>query len=121
MTPVASIGTLRFGGGLAGSVQLEPEGLPLARPGILTMVTAATPPTGQRLIGFSGTASGDRVALDLAALGSGQIVLPISPFSLHGGGFGTAADLAQFQTNRRRDAAPRALRSVYDAWRGSGL
>ena len=96
VTPVESMGTLHFGGGLAGGVQLEPEGLSLARPGTLTMVTAATPPTGQRLIGFSGTASGDRVALDLAAPGNGQIVLPISHFSLHGGGFGTTADLSQF-------------------------
>lgn len=96
VTPVASIGTLHFAGGLAGSAQLEPEGLALARPGMLTIVTAATPRTGQRLVGFSGTASGDRVALDLAASGNGQIVLLISHFSLHGSGFGTTADLSQF-------------------------
>lgn len=87
MTPVAAIADLPWSGGLAAAVQLEPSGLTLIRPAMLTVANAAPPGVGQQMVGFNYEGDAAAFELTVAALGGGAIRVPVPHFS----GAGAAA------------------------------
>lgn len=96
MTPVAAIAGLPYSGGLTAAVQLEPSGLLLVRPALLTIGLSATPIAEQLPVGF--TYEGDAAAFALtaavSAAGTTQVLVP--HFSGAGVGLAEPADLPEF-------------------------
>jgi hypothetical protein len=87
MTPISAIDGLPYSGGLTGAVQLEPSGLVLVKPAMLTIGTAADLAGEQRLVGFNFQGDADAFAPTAASDGSGGIRVPVPHFS----GAGAAA------------------------------
>jgi hypothetical protein len=79
MTPVAAVQTLPFSV-LAGAVDLQPSGLELAKPAVLTIATTAEPDTSLRLIGFSYEGDAESLAAVVAGEVSGAIRLSVRRF-----------------------------------------
>jgi hypothetical protein len=79
MTPVAAIQTLPFPH-LAGAVDLQPSGLELAKPAVLTIAPTVDPDTSLRLIGFSYEGDADSLAAIIADQTSGTIRLSVRRF-----------------------------------------
>ena len=94
VTPVRSMGALPLSGGLAGGVDLAPEGLLLLVPATLTMTGAAAPDSEQVLIGFK--YEGDGAAFDLTPVipGPTGTRVFVTHFSGAGAGIGTLDDAA---------------------------
>jgi hypothetical protein len=79
MTPVAAVQTLPFSV-LAGAVDLQPSGLELAKPAVLTIATTAEADTSLRLIGFSYEGDAESLAAVVAGEVSGAIRLSVRRF-----------------------------------------
>ncbi len=87
MAPVSAIAELPWSGGLVAAVQLEPSGLVLVVPAILSMESSAALDGNQRLVGFSYEGEGGSLAPTAAIGGPGVIRVPVTHFS----GAGAAA------------------------------
>lgn len=87
MTPIRTISSLPYSGGLAAAVQLEPSGLVLVVPALLTIATTADLTGDQRLVGFNFQGDADAFVPTAAIDGAGGLRVPVPHFS----GAGAAA------------------------------
>lgn len=81
MAPITSIADLPWSGGLTSAVQLEPSGLVLVVPALLTIGTTANLTGGQRLVGFNFHDGADPFAPTAAIDGADGIRVPVPHFS----------------------------------------
>jgi hypothetical protein len=82
---------LPLSGGLLGAVQLEPEGLVLLRPAVLTIsLPQGTPP--EEVVAFAYQENGEHVHLYPATIRDSTITFIISHFSGYGGGQGDSGE-----------------------------
>ncbi len=93
MTPLDHIDGFPFSGGLKGGVQLEPEGLLLVKPGILT-IAPTTPVPPESLAPFSYEGTGANFILYPQQLKVPGVQLAVSHFSGYGVGSATDGDVA---------------------------
>lgn len=107
MTPIAALAGVPLAGGLTGGVRLEPHGLQLYAPGVLTI----RPTTLRRLTAPVLTAlgtfdAGRDVHLEPSTIASGTLQIPLSHFSDHAAWGTTAAGLnaANARTPGSREA-----------------
>lgn len=93
MTPVTSIKGIPYAGGLEGAVQLQPSGLNLLTPAVLTIGATAAPTAEQSLVGF--LYEGDAAAFELAAGGEagGEMRVMVSHFSGAGAALANPGDI----------------------------
>ncbi len=96
MAPVITIRDLPFPGEVIAAVSLEPSGLVLLKPAVLTIGTAAALTDSQALAGFS--YEGDALAVEPAAAfaAGGAIQIPVSHFSGAGAAMVDAAELREW-------------------------
>jgi hypothetical protein len=83
MTPITSLSGLRFSSGLVGAVRLEPDGLGLAAPAVLTIEPAQPVPV-QDQIAFGSGSGGQDVHLVPLAPGQSVARLQLLHFSTNG-------------------------------------
>jgi hypothetical protein len=95
MTPLASIGGLPFSGGLAGGVQLDPEGLRLLKPATLRIEPATAVSDAERT-GFAYRAAGQEFHLHPSSSAGGAITLELLHFSGYGAGRSSAQERSGF-------------------------
>lgn len=81
MTPVRSIGSLPFAGGLVAAVVLEPSGLFFVRPAWLEIDTFVAPGVGQQLVGFSWEEDASSFTYTGAAQAGDQVRVLVTHFS----------------------------------------
>jgi len=89
MTAVTSINGLPAGGSFNAGVQIEPDGLALLQPALLTIVPAS-PPAGGTVIPLGWHGTGQGVYLNIVQPQSNTLTLALSHFS--GAGVGTGSD-----------------------------
>jgi hypothetical protein len=89
MTAVTSISGLPAGGSFNAGVQIEPDGLALLQPALLTITLASPPAAGTAIpLGWHGTGQG--VYLNIVQPQSNTLTMALSHFS--GAGVGTGSD-----------------------------
>jgi hypothetical protein len=104
LTPVSKVDGLPLSGGLLGGVQIEPDGLRLAKPATLTIDI----PSGFKaadLVGFAYHGSGAEFHLYPVAVKGSTVTAQLTHFSGYGGGQGTQADTDTQQQQRKPSAA----------------
>jgi hypothetical protein len=89
MTAVTSINGLPAGGSFNAGVQIEPNGLALLQPALLT-IAPASPPAGGAVIPLGWHGTGQGVYLNIVQPQSNILTLALSHFS--GAGVGTGSD-----------------------------
>lgn len=92
MTPLTGIDHLPLSGGLLAGVHLEPHGLTLLEPAMLT-ITPATTPTSGELIAFNAHKMGAEFYFQPHAMQGSGVTLYLSHFSNPGVGTGDLSDL----------------------------
>jgi hypothetical protein len=111
LTPLSALDGLPFSGGLAGGVQMAPDGLQLLRPARLT-IAPASPPAGAVRLPFGYARAGESLHL----LPEGDDGIEIDHFSGAGLASGTAEDRAAQRARVPEGAqAQREQESVFDA------
>lgn len=81
VTPVAAIAGLPPGAALVAAAQLEPSGLRLVAPAMLTVAGAAAPGDGRRVIGFGYEGDAGTIEPTAALAAGGSLVVPVFHFS----------------------------------------
>jgi hypothetical protein len=100
LTPVGSIEGLPLSGGLLGAVQVEPEGLVLLQPAVLTVsLPDGTPP--EEVVAFAYQGNGERVHLYPARVEGDTLTFQVSHFSGYGGGQGGSGEGGGWPQDRR--------------------
>lgn len=95
MTPLASIDGFPLSGGMAGGVQLEPDGLGLLKPAMLR-IEPATPVGEAERTGFAYRGSGQEFHLYPTSGDGGAITLELLRFSGYGAGSASPGERASF-------------------------
>lgn len=98
MTPVTEIANLPLSGGLAGAVELAPEGLAFARPASLIIEGVPSVPEGRIAIGFGYEGDADSFEAGVVNADNGRFTLLVSHFSGSGVGFGTLGDVSEMSS-----------------------
>lgn len=92
MTPVKAIDSLGVSG-LAGAVQLEPSGLKLGKPAVLSIENGGSPGAGLFLVGFNYEGDAESVAAGLVKDSSGVLQILVQHFSGAGAAFATLGQI----------------------------
>ncbi len=119
LTPVSSAAGLPFSGGLAGAVQMAPEGLRLLAPGSLLIespkVIAAK---GFETVAFAYHKDGEGLYLDPSETKDGALTIELWHFSGAGAAQGTPAEIQTQQTQHVPSNAEDAFRQRVRAYLG---
>ncbi|TLS52723.1 hypothetical protein FE782_08830 [Paenibacillus antri] len=94
MTPILPDGDFPMSGGMTAGVRLQPDGLFLSKPAVLTisLPRAVSQADGQSLTGFAFEGVGEETTLYPIAASGGDITIRVFHFSGYGAGMATEAD-----------------------------
>jgi hypothetical protein len=110
LTPVSSADGLPFSGGLAGAVQMAPEGLRLLAPAVLRIESPKTVPAKEfETVAFAYHNNGEGLYLNPGEAKDGAVTMEIWHFSGAGAAQATQAEVSTQQTQRVPSVAEDAL------------
>ena len=115
MRPVTGIGGYPFGGDGPAAVQLEPDGLRLLKPAVLSISPPPAAEPGARATTFAWHRTGEEFHLYPLVPDAGRFAMEISHFSGYGAGTATPAELEEQRTHTPSSADDAAKQELEDA------